>query len=273
MPSSPSYSPSPPPPAPFAPMLPRPLALRTATDTVARVNLLQDQDFAFDFFNSSSDVTTGAGGHAVGASITNFPALVCQGAATTVGFFKPCGMNISHTHLLATEILYPVNGTLTSGTIRFVFNTINPGQASIFPKGSVRFQANEDSEPIMFVCEYGGRIQMHDQNWRQLPAAFNLEVPGTLSVAQHYFGLPPDVVAAPLNNPTTQWQPRVSGNAPSPDTPAALVSPAATYSAASSGPSACATSSTAATTTPGKRDDSTSLFSSASAIKHGIQDF
>ena len=48
-------------------------------------------------------------------------------------------MNTPHTHPRATEILYSVNGTLTSGTIgengsRFVFNTINAGQATIFPK-------------------------------------------------------------------------------------------------------------------------------------------
>ena len=44
----------------------------------------------------------------------------------------------------ATEILYAINGTLTSGTIgengsRFVFSTINPGQATIFPKGSADY--------------------------------------------------------------------------------------------------------------------------------------
>ena len=47
-------------------------------------------------------------------------------------------MNTPHTHPRATEILYSVNGTLTSGTIgengsRFVFNNINPGQATVFP--------------------------------------------------------------------------------------------------------------------------------------------
>ena len=36
---------------------------------------------------------------------------------------------------------------------RFVFNTINPGQATIFPKGSVHYQANEGCEPMTFVCE------------------------------------------------------------------------------------------------------------------------
>lgn len=47
-------------------------------------------------------------------------------------------MNTPHTHPRATEILYSVNGTLSSGTIgengsRFVFNNLYPGQATVFP--------------------------------------------------------------------------------------------------------------------------------------------
>ena len=87
-------------------------------------------------------------------------------------------MNTPHTHPRATEILYSVNGTLTSGTIgengsRFVFNTVYPGQATVFPmvwytsarrkmsvknndssQGSIHYQANEGCEPMTFVCEF-----------------------------------------------------------------------------------------------------------------------
>lgn len=229
-------------------------ALKTATNTVAQVNLLQDKDFVFDFFNASSGVVKGAGGRAVAASVSNFPALVGQGVAMTVGFLEPCGMNTPHTHPRATEILYSVNGTLTSGTIgengsRFVFNTISPGQATVFPMGSVHYQVNEGCEPMTFV------------------SAFNYEDPGTLSMAQRYLGLPPDVVAASLGNlgveevvgleamlpdnfalgrdeclqrcgltrgtqPSTQRQPRVSGNALPAETSSAASSASATSSAA-----------------------------------------
>ncbi|KIP10703.1 hypothetical protein PHLGIDRAFT_115256 [Phlebiopsis gigantea 11061_1 CR5-6] len=210
-------------------------SLKTATNEVAKVNLLQDSDYVFDFFNASTGIASGSGGHAVAASVSNFPALVGQGVAMTVGFLEPCGMNTPHTHPRATEILYAVNGTLTSGTIgengsRFVFNTISPGQATVFPMGSVHYQANEGCAPMTFV------------------SAFNYEDPGTLSMAQRYLGLPPDVVAASLGNlgvedvvgieaalpdnfalgrdeclqrcgltrgpqPSTQRQPRVAGNA------------------------------------------------------------
>lgn len=79
-------------------------SLKTATNTVAQVNLLQDSDvsdcshefsssieltfvqFVFDFMNATAGVTQGAGGKAIGASVANFPALVGQGVAMTIGF-------------------------------------------------------------------------------------------------------------------------------------------------------------------------------------------
>ena len=79
--------------------------------------------------------------------------------AMTIGFLGPCGMNTPHTHPRATEMLYVVNGTLTSGMIpengnRFIFNTLEPGQAQIFLQGSIHYQQNELCEPVMFVGAY-----------------------------------------------------------------------------------------------------------------------
>ncbi|KAI0638163.1 RmlC-like cupin [Trametes polyzona] len=159
-------------------------ALRDAPTQVDRIKLLEkDSDFTFNFLNATA--TKGAGGTAVGATVANFPALVNNAMAMTIGFLGPCGMNTPHTHPRATEMLYVVNGTLSSGMIaengaRFVFNTLEAGSAMIFPKGSIHFQQNEGCEPMMFV------------------AALNNEDPGVESIAQRYFGLPPDVVAASL---------------------------------------------------------------------------
>lgn len=100
-------------------------------------------------------------------------------------------MNTPHTHPRATEILYAVNGTLTSGTIgengsRFVFNTVHTGQATVFPVGSVHYQSNEGCEPMTFVCKYQLRFV---RVWIVsyvffFAAAFSYEDPGTLSIAQ-----------------------------------------------------------------------------------------
>ncbi len=64
-----------------------------------------------------------------------------------VGFLGPCGYVTPHTHPRATEIAYAVNGTMQVGFLqengaRFVFNEIGPGQATIFPKGSIHFEMN-----------------------------------------------------------------------------------------------------------------------------------
>lgn len=77
--------------------------------------------------------------------------------AMTIGFLGPCGMNTPHTHPRATEMLYVVNGTLSSGMIaengaRFVFNTLEAGSAMLFPKGSIHFQQNEGCGECMFYA-------------------------------------------------------------------------------------------------------------------------
>ena len=65
-------------------------------------------------------------------------------------------MNTPHTHPRATEMLYLVNGTITSGMIaengaRFVFNTLEAGMAQVFLQGSIHYQQNELCDPVMFV--------------------------------------------------------------------------------------------------------------------------
>ncbi|KAI0774249.1 RmlC-like cupin domain-containing protein [Fomes fomentarius] len=160
-------------------------ALRAAPQQTDRVNILsEDQDFVFDFLKANF---TNPAGTAVGAAVGNFPALVNNGIAMTVAFLGPCGMNTPHTHPRATEMLYLVNGSITTGMIpentsRFVFNQLQAGQAQVFLKGSIHYQQNELCDPVMFV------------------AALNNEDPGVESIAQRYFGLPPDVVAASLGD-------------------------------------------------------------------------
>ena len=65
-------------------------------------------------------------------------------------------MNTPHTHPRATEMLYLVNGTITTGMIaennaRFVFNTLEAGTAQVFLQGSIHYQQNELCDPVMFV--------------------------------------------------------------------------------------------------------------------------
>jgi len=208
--------------------------LRLAPTNVDRVKLLEDPDYVFDFLHPPSGVTTGAGGHTASATSANFLGTIENGAAMTIGFLDACGFNTPHTHPRATEFNFAVNGTLMTGQLpengaRFIYNEVPAGSATVFPKGVIHFEQNQGCEPMIFV------------------AAFNNEDPGVLQIAQRFFGLPPAVVGAALNigvqevvdieawipdnvalgvdeclkrcgikrtqQPTTQRQPRVAGNA------------------------------------------------------------
>ncbi|KAJ7131943.1 RmlC-like cupin domain-containing protein [Mycena filopes] len=211
--------------------------LRDAPTAVDRVALLpNDSQFVFNFFDPALKATTGAGGKVITANAGNFPAVVGNGAAMAIGILEPCGLNTPHTHPRATEIQFNVNGTtirtgmITENNARFVMTDLSPGGMTIFPQGSVHFQMNEGCTPALFV------------------SGFNSEDPGALQIAQRFTGLPPDIVGATLGDigveevygvdamipdsvalgtdaclkrcgitrktqPTTQRQPRVSGNA------------------------------------------------------------
>ncbi|KAI0921076.1 hypothetical protein AcW2_006165 [Taiwanofungus camphoratus] len=160
--------------------------LKQAPSHADRVALLSDSDFVFDFFNPpAAGVVEGAGGHLVLAAVADFPALLGNGLAIAVGFLGPCGMNTPHTHPRAAEFLYQVNGSIQSGMLtetgsRFILNNVTAGHGMILPKGSVHFQFNDNCEPAQFV------------------SALSSDDPGTLLVAQGYFGMPPAIVAASL---------------------------------------------------------------------------
>ncbi|KAF7319081.1 Cupin type-1 domain-containing protein [Mycena chlorophos] len=212
-------------------------ALRDSPTAVGRLSTLsQDSQFVFDFFNPPAGVVSGAGGHTVEASSANFPAVVGNGVAMTVGFLGPCSINTPHTHPRATEINFSANGTLRTGLLtengaRFIMNELPPGSMTVFPQGAIHFEMNDGCAPAVFV------------------AAFNSEDPGVLQLAQRFLGLPLDIISATLGDigveeveglahllpdnvafgtdeclqrcglkrpsaqPTAQQQPRVSGNA------------------------------------------------------------
>lgn len=161
--------------------------LITAPTQVQRINLLkQDSDFIFDFFNPPQGATgIGAAGRLVLASRSTFPALVGNGISLAAGFIGPCGMNSPHVHPRATEFLYSVNGTFRTGFIqengaRKVNNTLYPGQAALFPRGSIHWQANLGCEPVMFI------------------AGLSDEDGGITSVAQNLFKVDDDILKASL---------------------------------------------------------------------------
>ncbi|KZP23936.1 RmlC-like cupin [Athelia psychrophila] len=159
--------------------------LRLAPTANDRLALMKDEDLTFNFLTATSGVSTGAAGHTVAATSANFPGVVGNGVAMTIGFLGPCAINTPHTHPRATEINFSVNGTLRTGLLaengaRFIVNDLPAGSVAVFPMGAIHFEMNTECTPSMFV------------------AAFNDEDPGVDSLAQRYFGLPVDIVGAAM---------------------------------------------------------------------------
>jgi len=158
--------------------------LITTNSQVAKIDLLADSDFVFDFMNGSRG--NAQGGFAIGATSTNFPALLTGNGAMTVGVLGPCGANSPHTHPRATEIQLVVQGgpiyteMIMENGARVVKNNVSLGEATVFPKGSTHFQQNMDCNTTVFV------------------SSFDYYDPGTLSLAQTLFGLDQGVVDATL---------------------------------------------------------------------------
>lgn len=71
---------------------------------------------------------------------------------------------------------------LAENNARVVTNTLQPGQATVFPRGAIHFEQNLECEPVIFV------------------AAFDGVDPGVSQVADRFFQLPTDIVQATLGD-------------------------------------------------------------------------
>ncbi|KAF6804209.1 spherulin-1A [Colletotrichum sojae] len=163
--------------------------LMTAPTQQDRVRLLnQPGDFVFDFNDAGApegSESRGKGGFSTSATAKTFPALIGNGAAMTLAFLGPCGMNTAHVHNRATELNVVVKGRLVTNFqvengVDPVANTMELYQMSVFPQGAIHQEFNPDCEDAVFV------------------AGFNNADPGVEQVAQTFFGLRPEVVSATL---------------------------------------------------------------------------
>ncbi|KAL3471045.1 RmlC-like cupin domain-containing protein [Aspergillus californicus] len=154
-----------------------------------RVKLLdQPGDYIFDFNESGapeSSEAKGLGGFSIGAHAKTMPSLIGNGAAMTLGFLGPCGMNTAHVHNRATELNVVVKGRLVTNFVlengaRPIENTLGLYQMAAFPMGAIHQEFNPDCEDMVFV------------------AGFNNADPGVSQVAQNFFSLRQDVVQATL---------------------------------------------------------------------------
>ncbi|KAJ7254969.1 RmlC-like cupin domain-containing protein [Mycena haematopus] len=144
----------------------------------------------FDFNNQAPSPST-KGGSILLATVDNFPILQGLGVSGAIAMVEPCGLNIPHFHLRASEMLTVVEGVLNTGFVQEngfnaeIATQLGKYQATVFPMGSVHFQQNPTCSPAVFV------------------AGLNNEDPGRSDIATTFWMLPADVVDAALGFPET----------------------------------------------------------------------
>ncbi|CAF0975502.1 unnamed protein product [Rotaria sordida] len=142
----------------------------------------------FHFLTAVVGVTIGSGGRLVSATAATFPALVKTGVSMNYAYVEPCGLVAPHIHPRAASMIIACNGTFLTGywvenSTAPVINTLQPGDATVFPQGSVHFEFNMGCEPAVFI------------------AARSSEDPGSYTATGFISRFPPAIVAATLGYP------------------------------------------------------------------------
>ncbi|BBN00733.1 protein MpPR15c [Marchantia polymorpha subsp. ruderalis] len=118
--------------------------------------LASTDDFAFSGLAEAADPSVSASnGTATLAFVREWPALNTQGLSFVRLDINPGGIIFPHTHNLATEILYVLEGEMYTGFVTNNFGNdptisnklyakvVKKGEAFIFPRGLLHFQLNK----------------------------------------------------------------------------------------------------------------------------------
>lgn len=95
------------------------------------------------------------------ANVTTFPGLNTQGVAVARIDFGVGGVDPPHWHLRASEVLVCQSGTLLVGFVdqsrNLWTNTLNPGEAAVFPRGLLHFQYNVGKGPAVASVSFNSQ--------------------------------------------------------------------------------------------------------------------
>jgi quercetin dioxygenase-like cupin family protein len=105
------------------------------------------KDFLFTGLSTPATVpTTGIKAAATFATVFEYPALNTLGISHARLDFGPGGVIPPHTHPLASETLYVLEGTIYTGFVSYegvlYAETLKVGDLYVFPKGTIHFQIN-----------------------------------------------------------------------------------------------------------------------------------
>ncbi|XP_024537686.1 nectarin-1 [Selaginella moellendorffii] len=131
-------------------------------------------------------VSNGPGGVRAAINTTLFPGITSQGITYVHFNMVPCGVNLPHTHPRASELLTMISGgplqvgfVDTAGVPRI--NLLNPGDITIFPRGTMHFEINVGTKPAFYI------------------SALNSQNPGTLTSGGALLMIPDRSAATALN--------------------------------------------------------------------------
>ncbi|XP_074573789.1 germin-like protein 9-3 [Curcuma longa] len=115
----------------------------------------------FTFTGLRKVVTAGPGKEftVTKASLAEFPALNGQSVSLAVLSFPAGSVNAPHTHPRAAELLFLLKGKLEVGVVdtanKLFTQTLQPGDAFVFPKGLVHFQFCNSKNPALAISAFG----------------------------------------------------------------------------------------------------------------------
>lgn len=136
-------------------------------------------DFSSSILSKQGATNNTFGSLVTGANVEKIPGLNTLGVSMSRIDYAPGGLNPPHTHPRATEIVFVLEGQLDVGFITtanvLISKTIYKGDIFVFPKGLVHFQKNNGLEPASVI------------------AAFNSQLPGTVSIPLTLFAATPPV--------------------------------------------------------------------------------
>ncbi|KAI4349832.1 hypothetical protein L6164_010381 [Bauhinia variegata] len=138
-----------------------------------------EADFFFDGLAKPGFINNTVGSVVTAANVEKIPGLNTLGVSFSRIDYKAGGLNPPHTHPRATEIVFVLEGELDVGFIttanKLISKKIKQGEIFVFPKGLLHFQKNNGDKPAAVI------------------AAFDSQLPGTLSIAAALFTSTPTV--------------------------------------------------------------------------------
>ena len=137
-------------------------------------------DFFFDGLAKPGVINNTVGSLVTAANVEKIPGLNTMGVSFSRIDYAPKGLNPPHTHPRATEIVFVLDGELEVGFIttanKFISKkAIKKGEIFVFPKGLLHFQKNNGDKLASVI------------------AAFDSQLPGTLSISAALFTAKPSV--------------------------------------------------------------------------------